>query len=225
MSIASYAREYIPTVEAYGWTGAPTFDTRIITKANGRERRNANWSQPQFEFSLPFQGLTQEQYAPIANMFFNRMGAWGVFLYRNRLDFHMQQEVFAVAQAGQTEFQLVKRAVVDGIDFQRKVQALYEPDPSDPGRKAARESPMVIRVNGSPTTAYTANFDTGEIVFDAAFSGGEVLDATLNFSHWVRFSSDKLPFTIINKSSGRYVVEGRIELLEVPPPEPIGSPI
>ena len=72
-----YIRRYIPTCETYGWTGGPGFSTRIVTRLNGRSRRNADWDQPVHSFTLPFQGLTQERYAPIKRMHLNRQGALG----------------------------------------------------------------------------------------------------------------------------------------------------
>ena len=96
MSEDAYVRAYIPTCETYGWTGGPVFSTRIVTRQNGRENRNADWAQPQHEFALPFQGLTQDQYVPIKRMHLNRRGAWGVFLYRDRSDDRAVDETFAL---------------------------------------------------------------------------------------------------------------------------------
>ena len=221
MSEDAYVRAYIPTCETYGWTGGPVFSTRIVTRQNGRENRNADWAQPQHEFALPFQGLTQDQYVPIKRMHLNRRGAWGVFLYRDRLDSEADQEVFAIAEAGQDTFQLLKNSTINGVGYQRLVRALYRPDPADPGQ--ALDSDIVIRVDGAPTTAFTLNRDTGEVVFDAPMTGGELLDWSGVFSIWVRFVSDKLPFTIVNRGSATFYVEGSIDLLEMAPPVQIES--
>lgn len=225
MSQDAYVREYIPTCETFGWTGGPVFSTRIITKANGRERRNADWSQPQHEYSLPFQGLTQSQYAPIKQMHLNRRGAWGVFLYRDRLDDRLDQTIFAIAAAGQSEFQLSKPSVIDGVEYQRNIVAAYQRDPGDPSGRLAIPSDLVIRVDGviaSPAD-YVINPDNGKITFDTPMAGSEILDATGPFSIWVRFVSDKLPFTIINKGAKGFFVEGTIDLLEMPAPVELDS--
>lgn len=218
--MSDYIRAFIATCEAFGWEGGPSFNTRIVTKANGRERRNADWDQPQHAFTAPFMNILQEQYAPIKEMHLNRRGAWGCFLYRNRLDDTATNELFAVAEPGQTEFQLSKWSVLDGVAYQRKVFALYTPDPDSPG--VALESPISITADGTPIAA-TVDPDRG-LVVTAPMSGGEIMRWTGQFSLWVRFRSDSLPFSIDNKSGGQFVVNGSVDLLEMPPPdEPTSS--
>lgn len=214
--MSAYVRAYIPACESYDWTGGPGFNTRIVVKQNGRERRNADWSQPQHSYSLPFQGLTQADYVPIKAMHLNRRGAWGVFLYRDPLDSVASQEVFAIAEAGQTTFQLAKQSAIDGVPYERMVRALYLPDPQNPG--GVVPAPVSVRVNGAATTSYTLDPDTGVIVFASPMAGGEVLDWSGSFSLWVRFVSDRLPFTIVNRGQAGYFVEGAIDLLEMPAP-------
>ena len=43
------------------------------------------------------------------------------------------------------------------------------------------------------------------------------------FSIWVRFVSDKLPFTIVNRGATTFYVEGSIDLIEMAPPVQIES--
>lgn len=222
MSARGYIRRYIPTCETFGWTGGPGFNTRIVRKINRRERRNADWDQPEHFFILPFQGLTQQQYAPIKRMHLNRRGAWGVFLYRDRLDDTATDELFSVAQAGQTKFQLAKESELDGVPYDRMVFALYVPDADDPG--APLDAPVSILVNGTPTTAFTLDRDTGEVVFDAPMAGGELLTWSGQFSLWVRFETDRLPFTIVNRGAISYLIEGSINLIEELPPLPGSFP-
>lgn len=213
--MTEYVKAYIATCEGYGWEGGPQFSTRIITKANGRERRNADWSQPMYGFNLPFNNIKQPQYVPVLEMFLNRVGAWGVFLFRNPLDYVADDEVFATAEAGQTEFQLGKWAIKDGATFFRHVYALYEPDPTDPGD--AVESIVTVTADDSPISVLV-DHERGKIITDP-MTGGEILRWSGGFSHWVRFQNDSLPFTIDNRSGEDYVVNGSIGLHELPPPE------
>lgn len=210
----SYIRKYISTCEGYGWTGGPVFNTRIVRMATGRERRNAEQDQPQHVFSVPFNNISQSQYIPIKQMHLNRRGQWGCFLFLDRLDDVADDEFFAVAVGGDTEFQLSKWSIQDGVGYQSKVQAIYSPDANgDPV-----DSPVTITVNGSPTTAYTLDRDTGVITFTSPRTAGQVLRWSGNFSRWVRFARDDLPFSIDNKSGGEFVVNGSVELMEMPPP-------
>lgn len=210
-----YLRSYIPACEGYGWEGGPEFSTRIVRMANGRERRNAEWSQPQHFYAVPFANLVQSQYAPIKQMHLNRRGRWGCFLFRDRLDDCADNETFAVAEAGQTEFQLAKWSVIDGVSYHNEINAIYLPN--DDG--SAQSNAVEITVDGSPAGSHVIDRDRGIVTFDAPPGDGAILRWTGGFSRWVRFDQDRLPFSIDNKSGGEFVVNGGVELLEQPPPE------
>lgn len=210
----SYLRAYIPACEGYGWEGGPEFNTRIVRMSNGRERRNAEWSQPQHFYAVPFSNLTQTQYAPIKQMHLNRRGRWGCFLFRDRLDDYADNEVFAVAAAGQTEFQLAKWSVIEGVVYHNEINAIYLP--ADDG--SAESNAITITVNGSTAGAHVIDRDRGIVTFNSSPGDGAILRWTGGFSRWVRFDQDRLPFSIDNKSGDEFVVNGSVELLEQPPP-------
>lgn len=217
--MTEYLRAYIPACEGYGWEGGPEFSTTIVQLRSGREQRNAAWAQPRHFYSLPFVNITQQQYAPIKQMHMNRRGRWGVFLYRDRLDDQAEDEIFAVAEPGQDTFQLGKWSIIDGVSYYRHVTALYAPD----GGGAAVEADPTITVDGTQTSTFTVDHDRGLIVFNTPMSGGEILRWTGEFSVWVRFDNDRLPFSIDNRSGGDYVVNGQVDLLEMPPPPEVPS--
>lgn len=208
-----YIRAYIPACEGFGWTGGPGFSTTIVTKRNGRERRNADWAQPQHSYSLPFNALTQEAYAPVKEMHLNRRGAWGVFLHQDRLDSSADEDQFGVGDGEQTVFQLAKRSVLDGVAYQRSVYALY--NPREDGSSAQAEP--VVKISGVATPV-TVDYDRGLVQFASAPPALATLTWTGDFSLWVRFVSDKLPFTIFDKGAAGFYVQGSIDLLEMPPP-------
>lgn len=212
--MSEYLKAYIPACEAYGWEGGPEHRTRIVQLRSGRERRNAEWVQPQHFFSLPFQNISQPQYAPIKQMHMNRQGRLGVFLYQDRSDFTADDDLFAVAEAGQTTFQLGKWSIIEGVSYYRNVTALYTPNPDG----TAANSTILITSNGSPAPAHTLDRDRGIVVFDAPLSGGQTLRWSGEFSLWVRFDNDRLPFSIDNRSGQDYVMNGQVDLLEMPPP-------
>lgn len=217
--MAVYRRAYISTCEAFGWEGGPGFNTNIVSLANKHENANADWDQPQHFFSLPFMNILPALYTPIKQMHMNCRGMHGRFLYRDRLDCTVDDELLAVAAAGQDEFQLGKWSVIDGVEYFRHVYAMYRPDPSSPGE--ALEVTPVITVDGTPTTAFAVDHDRGVIVFDTPMSGDQVIRwSAAGFSLWVRFDNDRLPFSIDNKSGDKFVVNGTVSLLEIPPPKP-----
>lgn len=214
--MSAYVRAYIEACEAYGWQGGAGFKTRILMLKNGRERRNADRDQPQHQFTVPFSNLQQSEYAPIKRMHLNRRGAWGGFLYRDRLDDTATNELVGIALAGQDTFQLSKVSEIDGVEYFRYVYALYSPDPDLPGWFT--DSAVSVTVDGTPETAFTLDRDTGLLVFDTPLSGGEEVRWTGAFSLWVRFENDYLPFSIDNKSNGEFVTNGSVSLLEIAPP-------
>lgn len=213
--MSEYLRAYIPACEGYGWEGGPEHRTTIVQLRSGRERRNAMWTQPQHFYSLPFTNIRQSEYAPIKQMHMNRRGRWGVFLYRDRLDDSADDELFAVAEAGQTEFQLGKWSIIDGVTYYRHVTALYME--GDDGE--ALEAAPTVTVDGSTAAGMTVDYDRGVLTFDTPMAGGEILRWTGVFSIWVRFDNDRLPFSIDNRSGQGFVVNGQVDLLEMPPPE------
>lgn len=216
-----YLRAYIPACEAFGWSGGNGFKTAIVQMANGRERRNAEWSQPQHRFTLPFQNISQSQYIGIKQMHLTALGMLLPFLYLDQSDHTADSELVAVATPGQTEFQLTKTSVISGVSFQRKVFALYVPDGDDPGE--AVEADPVISVNGVIASGWAFDHDRGVAFPPAPMTGGEVVRWSGQFSIWVRFNQDDLPFSIDNRSGGEFVMNGQVELLEMPPPPEVVS--
>lgn len=215
----AHRRAYIRACETFGWVGGPNFSTRIVTMANGRERRNADWEQPQHQFILPYGNIDEAAYRSMLQMFLNVRGRNEAFLYRNRLNYAAQDELLAVAEPGQTEFQLATTNIIDGATYQMQVFALYAPDPSD-GSIAVPVDPVVQVDN--VVTAVTADHDTGRII-TAPMAGGEVLTWSGQFSHWVRFGSDKFAMSIANKGPRGFFISGDVELVEVSPPQESSS--
>lgn len=211
-----YIREYIRACEAYGWQGGPEFNTQIQQMANKREKRNAQWSQSRFFTSLPFLNISPENYGYILDMFEDRMGRWGAFLYNNPLKDRVTAAEFAVAEAGETSFQLGIMVGQPGRQRRRDVYALYVPELDSSGE--ATESDITIYVDGVEESAVTIDHDRGIVVFDSPPGAGAVLTWSGRFSHWVRFDQDRLPFSIDSKSGDEYVLNGSVDLIGVPPP-------
>ena len=213
-----YMRTYIPACEAFGWSGGPGFNTTLVIMTNGRERRNASWSQPKHRFVLPFQNIDPVAYAGIKQTHLIAMGMARAFLYQDRTDYQASNEVFAVAQAGDTEFQLAKFTTRDGVTFQRKVFALYAPTGSSDG-DSVQVTP-VITVNGTPAVGWTIDYDRGLVYPPSPMAGGEILRWSGVFSLWVRFNQDDLPFSIDNRTEEGFALNGQVELLEIAAPQP-----
>lgn len=206
-----YLREYIATCEAYGWNGGPEFSTRIVTLANGRERRNADWQQYRNRYTLPFQNIDPEGYANIRQMFEVCRAQLHCFRYSDPLGRTAVDQLFATGDGVEDTFQLSTLSVQDGVTYQRNVYAI--PD----------DGVLTVTVNGAPTTDFVVDRDRGLIVFDTPPANDAVLRWSGPFDIWVRFNNDWLPVSIDNRVSGGFAHNGSIDLIEVAPPELVES--
>lgn len=203
-----YLRAFIDACEGFGWTGGPEFKTLIVPMANGRERRNADWSQGRHRFSLPFNNIDAASYRSIRQMFEVCRGMAGQFLYHDPLDPAANEETIGFGDGVNDLFQLNKVATVDGVSYQRIVYALGDDDA------------IAITIDGTPTSAYTLDRDRGTLVFDVAPADGAEVQWTGPYAIWVRFNNDWLPFSIDNRMGGDYARNGSVDLIEVAaPPE------
>lgn len=216
-----YIREYIRACEAFGWQGGPEFNTTIVPMANKREKRNANWSQSRFFASLPFLNIDPAIYENIRDMFEDRMGRWGAFLYNDRLRDYAANAEFGIGEPGVVEYQLGFMVGQPGRQRRTDVYALYTPTIDSNGD--AEESQIQVVIDGVPTTAFALDADRGIVIFDAPPGEGAVLTWTGAFSHWVRFDQDRLPFSIDNRSGDEFRMNGSVDLIGVPPPRLVSS--
>lgn len=214
-----YIREFIRACEGFGWEGGPAFKTAIAQMANGREKRNAEWSQSRFFATLPYQNIREGSYQNILDMFEDRMGRWGCFLYRNPVQDVADDEEFATAEAGQTFFQLGVLQGRPGRERLRAIYALYV-EGSD---GIADESEITIYVDGVEETGVTIDHDRGTVEFDSPPGAGAVLSWSGAYSYWVRFDQDELPISISNGSKDGFFLNGSVDLMGVPPPKLVES--
>lgn len=211
-----YVRNYIRACEGYGWDGGPEYNTNIVPMLNKSEKRNAQWSQSRFFASLPFLNIRPDKYGFILDMFEDRMGRWGAFLYRNPLRHSVEDAVFGVGDGLETDFQLSFTTEVGGRQRSRNAYALYVNDIDSDGE--ALPSDVSIMIDGVPTSSVTIDYDRGRVLFDSPPAPGEALSWSGNFSHWVRFNNDRLPFSIDSRSADGLVTNGTVEIIEVNPP-------
>ena len=143
----AYVRNYIKACEAYGWEGGPEFNTEIIQQMNKAEKRNARWSQSRFFATLPFVNIRPESYGEILSMFEDRKGMWGVFLYRNPLNYLVSDLEFGVGDGVQDEFQLVANFRIGNRLSTRNVYAIYLPGDEGTDGEAV-PADVTVYVNG-----------------------------------------------------------------------------
>lgn len=198
----SYLNAYLQPCPGYGWQGGPSFNTRIVEMKNGRERRNADNAQARHSFQSPFNNISKEAYRQIKQMHLVCRGRLHCFKFRDELDFQAENEIFGQGDGTAVDFQLRKISTIDGISYIRNTYVIT-------GGVAA------VTVNGVPT-AVTVDEDRGIVTFAAPPANAAILRGTWEFDIWVRFDQDYLPFSIDNVNA----VNGSVDLIEEPPPEP-----
>lgn len=208
----AYLKTYIPACEGYGWTGAPKFQTRIEVLMNGRERRNGDWAQEKNQYTIPFLNLTDEDYASVRQVFQVCRGMLHAFLYYDPRDNLAVNEVFAIAD-GSVDYPLSKASTLDGVTYQRQINALYTPNADG----TASQATPVITANGAPI-AVTVDYERARITPTSPPTPGAVLRWSGSFSVWVRFNADWLPFSIDSRNQRTAAHNGSVELIELPGP-------
>lgn len=210
----AYLKTYIPACEGYGWVGGSEFKTRIEVLLSGRERRNGDWSQGRHRYTIPFLNLDDDGYTSVRQVFEVARGMLHAFLYFDPRDNVAVNEVFAVAD-GSSEYPLSKASTLDGVTYQRQINALYTPNADG----TASQATPIVTVNGTPT-AVTVDYERALVTFSPAPTPGAILRWSGAFSVWVRFNADWLPFSIDSRNHRTAAHNGSVELIELPsPPE------
>ena len=200
----SYINDYIKRCPAFGWEGGPGFSTQIVDLANGRERRNAQWSRVRHKYSLPFQNIRPDAYMGIKQMHLTCRGRLHAFRFRDALDHMAIAEPFAVADGTRVTYQLLKQSVIDGVQYAREVFAVVDAQ---------------VFIDGVETAA-AGDVRRGLVTFAVPPAAGAILTWSGTFDVWVRFDQDDLPFSIDNANAQGYFINGTVTLIEVPPPGP-----
>ncbi len=196
-----HINETITPCPGFGFEIAPEFNTRIVTRRNKRESRNADWAQVRHTITAPMQNITRTMALDVKRLFLVCRGNLHTFYMQDPTDYQATAEPFGVGDGITTIFQLSKRSSADGVDYDREV---YLP------------TATTITDNGSAAGTHTVDDETGLVTFSVAPIAAHILRWTGEFNLKVRFVADRLPFSVDNKAGGEYVMNGSIDLIEVP---------
>jgi len=185
---------------AFGFQCGPTFRTQIVTLKNGRERRNADWSQAKHKAVAQFNAMTQAQFLYLKDLCLSCRGMANAFLFRDWTDYQAVDAQFGVGDGTTKTFQLSKTSSLPGgTPYIRTIRA---PDAG-----------VVVKVGGVVTAASVSSAD-GSVVFTTAPASGAALTWTGNYHLVMRFDSDDLLATIVDRSQGQFILSGTVNLLE-----------
>lgn len=198
----SHLDAYLAPCPGYGWSGSPQFKTAIDFLGNGDEIRNADWIEARHAYSAPFLNIGKDAYREIKQMFLACRGMLHSFRFVDELDNEANDEEFGTGDGVTDLFQLNKVSTVDGVSYTRNVYAI---------RLATTPT---VTINGTPTTAFTINNRTGQILFTSPPANGAVLRWSGFFDIWVRFATDTIPFSLDNPNA----TNGEVSVMEVTAP-------
>lgn len=190
----------IPPTPGFGFTGGPEFSTNVQNIANGREKRNADWSICRHKYTAPFHNIPEDAYRSIKGVFLAMRGKLHTFLHRDWGDFNAADEPFGTGDGATTLFYLRKVSTVGAGSYTRLI------DKPDVG--------VTVKVNGVITAASVSTLD-GSVAFSSAPALGAALTWSGEFFVHVRFDMDYLPFSLDDKNTGGFVTNGSVDLLEV----------
>lgn len=155
----------------------PMWSTKIQTSVSGKETRLGFWSYPRWQYSIGFDVLRSDSHAELQTLigFFNaRMGSYDDWLFLDPDDYIATDQVFATGDGTTTAFQLART----WGGWTEPVRAVL--------------SMASVKVNGTPTGAYTVNTSTGVITFSSAPASGATLSWSGQFYWRCRFLDDQI---------------------------------
>lgn len=184
---------------AYGWQGAPEFNTLIKSLRNGHERRRSLWTTVRHRYMLPLLNVDNAEYLrQVKGVFLAARGSEKSFLVKDASDYQADQAFFGTGNGG-TDYPLFIQSAFGAATYDRRI--LYPVNP-------------IFYVDEVEAPA-TYDAETQLVVFDDPPESGALLSWSGEFRVLVRFASDVMPMTIDNRMSSGYAMNGTIELVEV----------
>jgi uncharacterized protein (TIGR02217 family) len=201
MTIPAYR---LPPEIEIGASGGPDFKTIIQESVSGIEQRIITWSKCRARYDIAYAVLNSTDatgnYRKVYSLFLAHRGKAQAFRFKAWNDYTATNESFGTGDGAATQFQLIKTYDPGQLLLGSPGVLTYSRDILMP-----ISTGLVIKVSGTPTSAYTLNAG-GVIVFDSAPANAAPLTWTGEFDLPMRFDTDHLPVVmnaneIVNISS------------------------
>lgn len=201
-----------PTAISRGSTGTAERRTDVVTTASGREERNARWANSKRKYNAGFGVKSLDDIQAVVAFFEERRGKLYAFRWKDFADFKSCAASGAVGAGDQVintgdgmtaVFQLVKKYVTGTRNYSRVINAPVS-------------GTVSIAVNGTVTTQFSLNAQTGLVTFNAGSipATGAVVTAGFEFDVPVRFDTDAITINLAHFAGGDIP---NIPLVEVRP--------
>jgi len=179
-----------PTDPTFGIQGGPGFLTNVVFTNSGKEFREDVWELERGEWDISHEVKVGAKFRPLPAFFRVVKGRAYSFRFKDWSDFEAAsgEGLFIDTDDSPPAKQMIKRYTFDGETFDR---VITKP------------------VNGKITTdAVSLDYATGIAASGTSWSG--------EFDCHVRFDTDKMQSTVINRSGGEIVVSwSGIKIIEI----------
>lgn len=187
-----------PDLPGLAWpiTKTPQMKTLTQVSANGKEKSAALWTYPKWNFRLSYNYLRDNEtrnsvFKTILGFFLQRHGSHDDFLFLDKSDFLVTDQLIGVGNGTMKTYQLVRTIggfsePVYGVDL-REAYNFMSP------AFAVKDRPAVFFNGVLQENGFTLSQD-GVLVFAAAPPSGTVITATFLFYYRVRFKNDMMDF-------------------------------
>jgi hypothetical protein len=179
---------------AWDVTKEAKFETAYKRTMSGRDVAVARWAEPHFAFRFVFSVIRDQmdlarnvaksapynEFDTLLGFFLQQYGQGVPFFITDPSDKTVtNQTIYASTPAAVTDFQMVR--TLGGVTF--------------PVGGVNTGASITVNIDGTPTTAYTANtpYD-GWIRFNSAPGAGHAITASFSYYYKVRFAKDALAF-------------------------------
>jgi uncharacterized protein (TIGR02217 family) len=181
---------------AMGSTGGPTWRTTVVRLDSGHEQRNQHWSGDLGQWDAGSHIRTAEELDEVLAFFNNVGGMANGFLWQDRFDFAIVDQVLGTGDGVTAAFQIFKRYLIPGTGF------FYDKTLSRPIAGTVRISVAgTLKTEG---THYTVAYATGLVTFTGGNipTLGQALTISCHFYKPARFDVDTLTISYADLHQG-----------------------
>jgi uncharacterized protein (TIGR02217 family) len=165
---------------SFGTERKYAFETEVQKNVSGREVRQAMRAYPIRSWLLRYeflrQNLSRTEFSTLLGFFLRHKGRFDTFLFEDIADKTVTDAPIGTGNGSRTAWQLVRP--LGGF-----AEPIYSPN-----------TMTQVKVNGTPTTAYTVNAATGVITFTSAPANTHAILASFTYYWRVRFDDDVANF-------------------------------
>ena len=193
-----------------GLSGGPERRTDVVMSASGREERNARWADSRRSFNVGYGVKSVDDLQSVISFFEERRGRLYAFRFKDYTDFKSCLPTQMITAADQVI------GTGDGVTKTFQLTKTYgNARPWTRTIVAPVAGTVIVAVNGTPTSAFTVDVNTGFLSFNADQipSAGAIVTAGFEFDVPVRFDTDKIKINLSQFQAGEIPDVPLIEVL------------